>query len=37
MAVGIDEDGALLVKTETGTERVTSGSVEVPAYGAACA
>jgi BirA family biotin operon repressor/biotin-[acetyl-CoA-carboxylase] ligase len=37
MANGIDEDGALLVKTETGTERVISGSVDVPAYGAACA
>ena len=37
MAIGIDEDGALLVKTEAGTERVTSGSIEVPAYGVACA
>jgi BirA family biotin operon repressor/biotin-[acetyl-CoA-carboxylase] ligase len=32
VADGIDEDGALLVKTEAGTERVMSGSVRVAAY-----
>ncbi|MEX2123248.1 MAG: biotin--[acetyl-CoA-carboxylase] ligase [Woeseia sp.] len=37
IADGIDDDGALLIRTDTGTERVISGSVEVPAYGAACA
>jgi BirA family transcriptional regulator, biotin operon repressor / biotin---[acetyl-CoA-carboxylase] ligase len=34
-AEGIDEDGALLVKTSAGTERVVSGSIELPAFGAA--
>lgn len=33
---GIDEDGALLLRTNAGLERVVSGSVELPAYGAAC-
>jgi BirA family biotin operon repressor/biotin-[acetyl-CoA-carboxylase] ligase len=37
VADGIDEDGALLVKTGEGTARVVSGSVEVPPCGEACA
>jgi BirA family biotin operon repressor/biotin-[acetyl-CoA-carboxylase] ligase len=37
IADGIGEDGALLVKTESGTERVISGSIQVPAMGVACA
>jgi BirA family biotin operon repressor/biotin-[acetyl-CoA-carboxylase] ligase len=37
VAEGIDEDGALLVKTAAGTERVRSGSVRLAAYGEACA
>jgi BirA family biotin operon repressor/biotin-[acetyl-CoA-carboxylase] ligase len=37
VADGIDEDGALLVSTAAGTVRVVSGSVEMPAYGEACA
>jgi BirA family biotin operon repressor/biotin-[acetyl-CoA-carboxylase] ligase len=37
VAEGIDEDGALLVKTAAGTERVMSGSVRLAAYGEACA
>jgi BirA family biotin operon repressor/biotin-[acetyl-CoA-carboxylase] ligase len=32
VADGIDEDGALLVKTEAGTERVLSGSVRLAPY-----
>jgi BirA family biotin operon repressor/biotin-[acetyl-CoA-carboxylase] ligase len=35
VADGIDEDGALLVKTNAGTERVMSGSVKVPTNGEA--
>jgi BirA family biotin operon repressor/biotin-[acetyl-CoA-carboxylase] ligase len=37
VADGIDEDGALLVKTDAGTERVMSGSVRVAAYREVCA
>jgi BirA family biotin operon repressor/biotin-[acetyl-CoA-carboxylase] ligase len=37
IADGIGEDGALLVKTESGTERVISGSIQIPAMGVACA
>jgi BirA family biotin operon repressor/biotin-[acetyl-CoA-carboxylase] ligase len=37
VACGIDDDGALLVKTDAGTERVVSGSVRVAAYGEASA
>jgi BirA family biotin operon repressor/biotin-[acetyl-CoA-carboxylase] ligase len=35
VADGIDDDGALLVKTDAGTERVISGSVRVAAHGEA--
>ncbi|MGH8168876.1 MAG: biotin--[acetyl-CoA-carboxylase] ligase, partial [Woeseiaceae bacterium] len=31
IADGIDDDGALLVRTDARTERVVSGSVELPA------
>jgi len=35
VAEGIDEEGALLLRTNAGLERVISGSIELPAYGAA--
>jgi BirA family biotin operon repressor/biotin-[acetyl-CoA-carboxylase] ligase len=37
IADGIDANGALLVRTDTGTKRVVSGSVAVPDYAVACA
>ena len=36
VAEGIDEDGALLLRTKAGLERIISGSVELPSDGAAC-
>jgi BirA family transcriptional regulator, biotin operon repressor / biotin---[acetyl-CoA-carboxylase] ligase len=35
LADGIDEDGALLLRTNVGVERIISGSIDLSAYGAA--